>query len=104
MLPTVALCSSHATHAAADDSAPPAIGPKFIYNSGKVVQTNGATSVEDRNLVSFVLGEMCDTFQTTLVSGPGGRDAIASKPLDPLIEVHFQFELARVIRNTGEIE
>ena len=43
-LPTAALRSSHATHAAVDNSAPSAIRPESTYKSGKVVQTNGATS------------------------------------------------------------
>ena len=44
-LPTAALRSSHATHAAVDNSAPSAIRPESTYKSGNVVQTNGATSV-----------------------------------------------------------
>ncbi len=44
-LPTAALRSSQATHAAVDNSAPPAIRPESTYKSGKAVQTNGATSV-----------------------------------------------------------
>jgi len=43
-LPTAALRSSQATHAAVDNSAPSPIGPESTYKSGKVVQTNGATS------------------------------------------------------------
>ncbi len=44
-LPTAALRSSQATHAAVDNSAPFATRPESTYKSGKVVQTNGATSV-----------------------------------------------------------
>jgi hypothetical protein len=43
-LPTAALRSSQATHAAVDNSAPFATRPESTYKSGKVVQTNGATS------------------------------------------------------------
>ena len=43
-LPTAALRSSQATHAALDNSAPSAICPESTYKSGKVVQTNGTTS------------------------------------------------------------
>jgi len=45
-LPTAALRSSQATHAAVDNSAPSPIGPESTYKSGKVVQTNGATSIQ----------------------------------------------------------
>ena len=45
-LPTAALRSSQATHAAVDNSAPSAIRPDSTYKSGKVVQTNGATSAK----------------------------------------------------------
>ena len=43
-LPTAALRSSQATLADVDNSAPLAIRPEATYKSGKVVQTNGATS------------------------------------------------------------
>lgn len=43
-LPTAALRSSQATHAAVDNSAPFATHPESTYKSGKVVQTSGATS------------------------------------------------------------
>ena len=43
-LPTAALRSSQATHAAVDNSAPSPTGPSTTYKSGKSVQTNGATS------------------------------------------------------------
>ena len=43
-LPTAALRSSQATLAAVDNSAPLATRPQSTYKSGKVVQTNGATS------------------------------------------------------------
>ena len=43
-LPTAALRSSQATHAAVDNSAPSPTGPSSTYKSGKSVQTNGATS------------------------------------------------------------
>jgi hypothetical protein len=45
-LPTAALRSSQATHAAVDNSAPSAICPESTYKSGKVVQANGTTSRE----------------------------------------------------------
>ena len=43
-LSTAALRSSQATLAAVDNSAPLATRPESTYKSGKVVQTNGATS------------------------------------------------------------
>ena len=43
-LPTAPVGSSQATTAAVDNSAPFATRPQSIYLSGKVVQTNGATS------------------------------------------------------------
>ncbi len=43
-LPTASVGSSHAPTAAVDNSAPSAIRPNSTYKSGKVVQTNGATS------------------------------------------------------------
>jgi len=43
-LSTAALRSSQARHAAVDNSAPLATRPESTYKSGKVVQTNGATS------------------------------------------------------------
>ncbi len=43
-LPTAALRSSQATHAAVDNSAPFPTRPESTYKSGKVVQTTGATS------------------------------------------------------------
>ena len=46
-LPTAALRSSQATHAAVDNSAPSAIRTESTFKSGKVVQTRGATSGED---------------------------------------------------------
>ena len=48
-LPTAALRSSQATHAAVDNSAPSATRPEPTYKSGKVVQINGATS-RDRSI------------------------------------------------------
>ena len=45
-LPTAALRSSQATLAAVDNSAPLATRPQPTYKSGKVVQTNGATSFD----------------------------------------------------------
>jgi len=47
-LPTAALRSSQATHAAVDNSAPFTTHPESTYKSGKVVQTNGATSLQPR--------------------------------------------------------
>ena len=44
-LPTAALRSSQATHAAVDNSAPLPTHPESTYKSGKVVQTNATTSV-----------------------------------------------------------
>ena len=44
-LPTAALRSSQATHAAVDNSAPSAIRPESTYKSGNAVQTTGATSL-----------------------------------------------------------
>jgi hypothetical protein len=44
-LPTASVGSSQAPPAAVDNSAPSAIRPESTYKSGKVVQTNGATSV-----------------------------------------------------------
>src|SRR5258706_12402615 len=43
-LPTAALRSSQPTHAAVDNSAPFTTHPESTYKSGKVAQTNGATS------------------------------------------------------------
>jgi hypothetical protein len=43
-LPTASVGSSQATTAAVDNSAPLATRPESTYQSGKVVQTNGATS------------------------------------------------------------
>jgi hypothetical protein len=43
-LPTASVGSSQATTAAVDNSASLATRPEFTYKSGKVVQTNGATS------------------------------------------------------------
>jgi hypothetical protein len=50
-LPTAALRSSQATLAAVDISAPLATRPESTYKSGKVVQTNGATSPRCAELV-----------------------------------------------------
>ena len=44
-LPTAALRSSQPTHAAVDNSAPFTTHPESTYKSGKVVQTNEATSL-----------------------------------------------------------
>jgi hypothetical protein len=43
-LPNASLASLQAPTTAMDNSAPSAIRPESTYNSGKVVQTNGATS------------------------------------------------------------
>ncbi len=43
-LPTASVGSSQAPTAAVDNSAPSATHPESTYRSGKVVQTNGATS------------------------------------------------------------
>ena len=43
-LPTASVGSSQAPPAAVDNSAPSVIRPESTYKSGKVVQTNGATS------------------------------------------------------------
>ena len=45
-LPTADLRSSQPTHAAVDNSAPFTTHPESTYKSGKVVQTNGATSLK----------------------------------------------------------
>jgi len=50
-LPTAALRSSQATHAAVDNSAPNPPRPDSTYKSGKVVQTNGTTSVHGLDFV-----------------------------------------------------
>ena len=59
-LPTASVGSSQAPTAAVDNSAPSVIRPVSTYKSGKVVQTNGATSEIDiasnangRNLMPF---------------------------------------------------
>jgi hypothetical protein len=58
-LPTAALRSSQATHAAVDNSAPSAIRSESTYKSGKVVQTNGTTSVRGhQDVESFLLGQV----------------------------------------------
>ena len=44
-LPTASAGTSQATAAAVDNSAPLAIRPESTYKSGKVVQSNGATSM-----------------------------------------------------------
>ena len=44
-LPTASVGSSQAPPAAVDNSAPSVSRPESTYKSGKVVQTNGATSV-----------------------------------------------------------
>ena len=54
-LPTAALRSSQATHAAVDNSASSAIRPESTYKSGKVVQTNGTTSLEPQTRSPRVL-------------------------------------------------
>jgi len=48
-LPTAALRSLQATHAAVDNSAPFTTHPESTYKSGKGVQTSGATSVTAKN-------------------------------------------------------
>jgi len=45
-LPTASVGSSQATTATVDNSAPLATRPESTYKSGKVVQTNGATSFQ----------------------------------------------------------
>ena len=45
---TASVGSSHAPTDAVDHSAPSAIRPESTYISGKVVQTNGATSPRER--------------------------------------------------------
>jgi hypothetical protein len=47
-LPTASVGSSQATTAAVDNSAPLATRPESTYKSGKVVQTIGATSDDQR--------------------------------------------------------
>lgn len=44
-LSTASVGSSQAITAAVDNSAPLATRPKYTYKSGKVAQTNGATSI-----------------------------------------------------------
>ena len=51
-LPTASVGSSQAPTAAVDNSAPSAIRPGSTYKSGKVVQTNGATSL-GKGVVEF---------------------------------------------------
>ena len=61
---TASVGSSHAPTDAVDHSAPSAIRPESTYISGKVVQTNGATSHRDLHVLSvakllqFMLPEM----------------------------------------------
>ena len=54
-LPTAALRSSQATHAAVDNSAPSPTGPESTYKSGKVVQTTGTTSVDRSGALVILL-------------------------------------------------
>ena len=51
-LPTASVGSSQAPPAAVDNSAPSVIRPESTYKSGKVVQTNGATSNAIRSLMT----------------------------------------------------
>ena len=58
-LPTASVGSSQAPTAAVDNSAPSATRPQSTYKSGKAVQTNGATSInQGEHLVSFDAGFM----------------------------------------------
>ena len=52
-LPTAALRSSQATHAAVDNSAPSAIRSESTYKSGNAVQTTGATSDLLQSLITY---------------------------------------------------
>jgi len=57
-LPTASVGSSQATTATVDNSAPLATRPESTYKSGKVVQTNGATSADWRKIYTA----FCDHF------------------------------------------
>ena len=61
-LPTAALRSSQATHAAVDNSAPSATRPESTYKSGKVVQTSGATSGSgaEMRIIAFIICAQSD--------------------------------------------
>ena len=65
-LPTAALRSSQATHAAVDNSAPVPIRPESTCKSEKVVQTNGTTSVA----MLYLAGPMLIGAVTVLFLGP----------------------------------
>ena len=69
---TASVGSSHAPTDAVDHSAPSAIRPESTYISGKVVQTNGATSVNGRPRQFCVMYEnrRCSTlFHFRFLSG-----------------------------------
>jgi hypothetical protein len=51
-LPTASVGSSQATTAAVDNSAPLVTRPESTYKSGKVVQTNEATSTSPAKITS----------------------------------------------------
>ena len=85
-LPTAALRSSQATHAAVDNSAPFATRPESTYKSGKVVQTSGATSAQ--GVIKAVLKVLADCYETARAFACAIHKPSVSAP--DLLEVAFE--------------
>ncbi len=68
-LPTASVGSSQATTAAVDNSAPLATRSESTYKSGKVVQTNGATSHLEWLVQAQQLFTMCEAVLRTVDTG-----------------------------------
>ena len=71
---TASVGSSHAPTDAVDHSAPSAIRPESTYISGKVVQTNGATSV----LPAVILPSRATALEAELKEALTGRLDVAA--------------------------
>ena len=68
---TASVGSSHAPTDAVDHSAPSAIRPESTYISGKVVQTNGATSVV-ADAAQYIVQIVAGYKQSPVVHGSNG--------------------------------
>ena len=89
-LPTAALRSSQATHAAVDNSAPLPTRPESTYKSGKAVQTTGATS-DIEAIASYIERDSA-----------WYAKAVASKSVETAETIPDFPELGRVVPKVGD--
>ena len=79
-LPTAALRSSQATHAAVDNSAPLPTHPESTYKSGKVVQTNATTSEQIALAAAKAAGTVYTAMRSKRVKDDADNVSVVQQP------------------------